>query len=253
MNALYKFVLRGSAIGALSLMAVGAGCSSDDSDGGTKPGAAGDDSGGSSHGGSSGGGTKSDAGEPGAGGGDQKPEGGGGTGGTGGTSGGGTGGIGGENAGGDQSSAGAPLIGPGAEGGSPAFGAGGETSSGTGPSVAKFCNTLSFGNDATTMILVIGSGSEAVTFTASTGECAPPDGEECKEIPQGDDVPVTMFDADDTDTPLDEKSAPVGAGEDWVFWTDIQTENNKNFPIVTGTTLNQTVARCQEIVFSDIP
>lgn len=257
MNALYKLMLRGSAIGALSLVVAAVGCSSDDSD--DNPGAAGEDSGGKSGGGTSNGGTKTDAGEPGIGG--DKPNGG--TAG-GGTAGGGSSNLGGDNAGGDNNvggdnvggepgGAGAPPIGPGAEGGSPAFGAGGETSTGTGPSVAKFCNTLSFGSADTTMILEVGSGADKVTFTASTGECAPPDGEECKEIPQGADVPIAMFDADNTDTPLDEKVADVGAGEDWVFWTDLDGPESDPFPIVTGTTINQKVARCQEIVYSDIP
>ncbi len=243
MNALFKMMLRGSAIGALTLVGVGAGCSSDDN-GGTTPGAAGDDSGGSSSAGKSSGGTKSDAGGPGAGG--DRPNGG-----SGGTNAGGDN-VGGDNVGGDPGLAGAPPIGP-AEGGSPAFGAGGETGTGTGPSVAKFCNTLEFQGADTTMILEIGEGAEKVTFTATTGECAPPDGEECKEIPQGDDVVVAMFDADDTSEPLDVKGAPVGAGEDWVFWTDLEVVGDQNQPVIAGTTINQNVATCEEIVYDDIP
>lgn len=246
MNALLRLMLRGSAIGALALVATAVGCSSDDTD--DNPGAAGESDGGRSGGGSSNGGTKSDAGEPGMAGEGPTPNGG-----SGGSSGSAQAGAGGDNVGGETSFAGAPAIGPGAEGGSPAFGAGGETSTGTGPSVAKFCNTVSFGGDDVTLILEVGAGSEKVTFTATSGECVPADGQECKEIPQGPDVPIALFDADAPTASLDEKVADVGAGEDWVFWTDLETVDDDTNPVITGTTINQKVARCDEIVYADIP
>jgi hypothetical protein len=132
------------------------------------------------------------------------------------------------------------------------FGSGGDTGTGTGPSVAKFCNTLSFGDNDTTMILEIGTGADKVTFTATTGECVPADGVECKEIPQGSDVPVVMFDADDPQSSLDDKLADVGAGEDWVFWTNLAGTESDPYPVIEGATLGQSAA-CEQITYDDIP
>jgi len=239
MNALFKLMLRGSAIGALSLVAMAAGCSDDDKDGGSTPGAAGDDSGGKSGGGSSnGGGTKSEAGEPGSAG--DKPDGG-----TAGTA--GTGGTGGDNGGGEPGAGGLPS-----DGGSPPLGNGGAPSVGTGPAEAKFCNTLSFGDADTTMILEVGTGADKVTFTAVTGHCAPPDGQACREIPTGAEVSLVLFDQDNTSSPLDEATAEILEGEDWIFYTKLVGPSSDPSPAVDGVTVDQDVAECKDIVYDDV-
>jgi hypothetical protein len=243
MNALFNLVLKGSAIGVLALVATAAGCSdSDNDDAGT--------AGSSSKGGSSGtaGKTSTEAGDTGAAG--DSTDGGTTSGGT--TSGGTTsGGTTSGGAGGDDGSAGGPDIGLG--GGD--FGGGGDTGTGIGPSVAKFCNTLSFGanHDDTTMILEVGTGADKVTFTATTGECVPADGDACTEIPQGANVPIVMFDADDTDTALDDGHASIGAGQEWVFYTNLGGTEADPFPVIDGGALNQNGVKCEDVTYADIP
>jgi hypothetical protein len=74
-----------------------------------------------------------------------------------------------------------------------------ETESGSGGSgasgsaTASFCNPLSYGDDATTLRLVIGTGDAAVTLTAVTGTCSNRLGDACATIPAGAPVPFVLY------------------------------------------------------------
>jgi hypothetical protein len=233
MNALFKLTLKSSAIGALAFFAIASGCSSSSDD---TPGAGGDSN--------TTGGTNSDAGKSSTAG--TKS----GTGGDDTGTGGAKNGTGGEAEGG-ASKGGAPDIE--AAGGSPdiPLSMGGESAggAGTGPAVAKFCNTLTFGGDPTTMILQVGEGAAKVTFTAQSGKCVPADGVACKEIPTGDAVLVQMFDADAPDTALDFSPVTIKAGQDWIFYTDVQDSE----PVWDGGTLKaDSGVTCEDIKYTDI-
>ena len=233
MNALFKLTLKSSAIGALAFFAITSGCSSStDDDSG-----AGGDSGTTGGTNSTAGKSSTTAGKSGTGGDDA---------GNGGTPS-GTAGA----AEGGASNGGAPLVGE--AGGGPDFplGMGGDSAggAGTGPAVAKFCNTLTFGGDPTTMILEVGEGAAKVTFTAVSGECVPADGEACTEIPLGDDVLVSLFDADDPTSALDSGAANVKAGQDWIFFTDVLDSQ----PIWDGGTITAgSGLSCEDITYDDI-
>jgi hypothetical protein len=246
MNAFFKLVLKGSAIGALSLVAVAAGCSDSSDDNKGDDAAGGDNS--TTGGKNNTGGSNSNAGKDGAQAGDTSTPQGGDTS----TMGGATSTMGGDNGvitmGGDKGTGG-DLIGAGGAG----LGFGGQKGTGTGPSVAKFCNTLSFGAADTTMILEIGEGADKVTFTATTGECVPADGDACTEIPQGDAVSISMFDMDDPSTALDTISIGVGAGEQLIFWTDLGGPDNDPFPIISGTSLDAAEQLCKDVTYDQIP
>ena len=247
MNALFKFALKGSAVGAMVFLAAAAGCSDSSKDDDTSGGG---DSGNNKAGSSSKAGSASKAGA--SNGGDATD---GGVTGNGGASSAGAS-TGGASEGGDTTAqggvenngdAGGPDIVTG-QGGELGNGAGG---AGTGPSVGKFCNTLTFGKDATTMVLVVGEGADKVTFTVPYGSCSPADSEACTTLPQGAEVPITLFDEDDLNTPLDEKVAEIGAGEDWIFFTDLEGSGQDAVPIVGGGPLNKT-SSCESITYDDI-
>jgi hypothetical protein len=245
MNAFFKLVLKGSAIGALSLVAVAAGCSDSSSDDNNKDAAGGDNS--TTGGKNNTGGSNSQAGKD-AQGGDNTGKGGDNT-----VAMGGSNGMGGDNTvvtmGGDKGDAGGAQLGSGGDN----LGFGGQKGTGTGPSVAKFCNTLSFGNAETTMILEIGEGADKVSFTAATGECVPADGDACTEIPQGDAVSVKMFDMDDPNTSLDELVIGIGKGEELAFWTDLGDPDGKPYPIIQGQVLDPTDLACKDVTYENIP
>jgi hypothetical protein len=236
MNALFKLTLKSSAIGALAFFAAAAGCSSSSDD--DNPGAGGDSS--------TTGGTNSDAGKSSTAG---TSHSGGDNSGTGGAKN-GTAGEGGAGKGGApdvESVGGSPDIEFGG-GGDSAGGAGG-AGTGTGPAVAKFCNTLTYQGASTTMILEVGEGAEKVTFTAAYGECVPADGDACEEIPLGKEVLVQMFDADDPSTALDFGSVKVKEGQDWIFYTEVENDQ----PVWNAGTLKAgSGVSCEDVVWDDI-
>ncbi len=237
MNALFKLTLKSSAIGALAFFAITSGCSSSTDD---NTGAGGDSSttGGSN---STAGKASTTAGKSGTGGDDTGT-----TAGTGGKS----SGTGGEPEGG-ASKGGAPDIEGSAGGPDIPLGMGGDSAggAGTGPAVAKFCNTLTFGGDPTTMILQVGEGATKVTFTAVSGTCVPADGAACKEIPQGTDVNVQLFDSDDPTTALDASPVDILPGQDWIFFTDVLDSQ----PIWDGGTIKAGAGiSCEDITYDDI-
>lgn len=238
MKAWYKLALNGSVLAALTVLVVVPACSDsnkDDTNGSS--GSGGHSTAGSSNSGagkSQGGDNDNYAGETNEAGTTGTPEGG-----AGGAS---QGGAGGEAAGG------APLFGQGGD----SLGAGGV---GTGPTVAKFCNDLSFGppgqEQPTTMILEVSSGGDKVSFTAKTGKCVPADGLACKEIPTGEDVLVELFDADDPTTAIDSAAATIGAGKEVVFYTTLDESGASPQPIWAAGVLPETLS-CQDVTFDEV-
>ena len=217
MNAFLKLMLKGSAVSAMALTMAAVGCSDDDKD--TKPGAGGESGGGKAGSATSG---TTNGGDPGTDG--------------------GTGGV----------AGGAGPTDNGGASGADAGGAGGAAGA-NGISVARFCNDLTFGTQAapmdTTLILEIGTGADKVTFTATTGECAPADGAACSSIVLGPDVPVALFDADDTTQVLYEGSINSEAGDNWIFFTDLSADDPPS-PIAQGQAI--TNAACEDITFDDV-
>ena len=262
MIGLHKLAYRGSAIAALAFLVLAPACGEDGNaddddageggDGGTAGsggGKAGATSGGSS--GKAGGSTGGSGGKAG-----------GSTGGTGGKAGGGSGGTTGgttSEAGADQGGAGGEPTSQGGAAGDPgtpggAAGAGGDGSELT---VAKFCNTLSFGTEEDpqpiTMILEIGEGSSKVTFTALSDTCAPPDGDACIEIPSGPGVRVSLFDADAPDTALDSSTTTIPAGTESIFYSELdeETDPENPAPVWQGFGLESSES-CQGFVYDDL-
>jgi hypothetical protein len=144
--------------------------------------------------------------------------------------------------------------------------AGGEASGGASPqggasgsAVAKFCNSIILTTDDgeggaapvdndTTFRLELGEGDDVVKLTATTGECAPVDGDSCTPIPVGD-VPYKLIyiDEDAVETELDFGSVPMIAdGEEWYFWSEIFEEN----PVLAGGPEASLV--CADATFDDI-
>lgn len=225
MNAFLKLMLKGSVVSAMALTLAAVGCS--DSDKETKPGAGGD-SGGGKAGSATNGGSSSDAGTP--------------NGGDPGTDG-GTGGV----------AGGAGPTDNGGAAGADVGGAGGGGAAGV--SVARFCNNLTFGTEAdpmdTTLILVIGTGADKVTLSATTGECAPADGAACASIPLGPEVPVELFDADDPTTALYAGEIDSADGDNWVFYSDL-SEGAEPSPIAAGGVVDVDVKTCDEYTYADV-
>ncbi len=226
MKALFKLVLKCSVAGGMAALTAAAGCS--DTSKGDTTGAAGT-------GDTTTGGSSSKAGAPGSGGDDTT-----------------TVTKGGASEGGASNGGAAEITSPG--GGGPDFpvAMGGDNAggAGTGPAVAKFCNSLTFGNAPTTMILEVGDGAKKVTFTAVSGECVPADGDACTEIPIGRDVTIQMFDGDDPSTALDSGSANIKAGQDWIFWTDVDTSGAQPQPVFGGGVSTQVA--CEDITYGDV-
>lgn len=102
------------------------------------------------------------------------------------------------------------------------------------PAVAKFCNSLTRGDYDTTLQLVVGEGDDAVTFTATTGECVPADGLACTEVPVGDNVLVELFDTDGNYL-LDSGTALLEAGGEYAFYTEL----SEDYPVWSGAILDQ--------------
>lgn len=236
MNAFLRLMLKGSAVSAFALTMAAVGCSDADKD--TETAAGGEDGGGT-------GGKASTAGSSNNGG---DPSTKGGEGGAGATT------VGGADAGGADAG-GADA------GGADAGGAGGAAA---GLSVAKFCNDLVLGEapnqEDTTLVLEVGTGADKVTFTATTGECVPADGVDCKSIPLGTDTPVTLFDADDLTTPLFEGLIDSEDGDKWIFNTTVETVEEVTdacdqppctFPIAEGNTVSADFT-CEEITYDDV-
>lgn len=244
MKALFKLVLKGSVVSALALATAAVGCSDSDKDepagdaGGAGKAGSSSTAGSSSHAGSNNGGDTSTGGTPGEGG----------------ASGGATPGQGGA-APGEGGASGEGGAGGAKERPDIVFSSGGDGAGGAGdgPAVARFCNSLTFGTEDdpmdTTMILEIGTGADKVTFTAVSGTCAPMDGEACKAIPLGTDVPVALFDADAPDTELDSGTIVSRGGANWIFYTDL-TEGNSPSPIVQGAPIDSPA--CDDVIFEDV-
>jgi hypothetical protein len=227
MNALFKLALKGSALGAFALMTTTVGCSDSNKDETT--GAAGMDGGGSSNNNQAGSGT----GPAGSDGGGTTPV-----------------AMGGGDAGGAPAvvEGGAPAV---IEGGAPAGGAGGAAA---GVAVAKFCNDLTFGTEAnpmdTTMVLEVGEGADKVTFTATTGECAPADGDACTMIPLGADVPIALYDADDLTTVIFDGTIENLAGDNTVFYTDL-SQDAEPAPVVAAFSTGEGTA-CEDVTYAQV-
>jgi hypothetical protein len=215
MNAFFKLMLKGSVVSAMALTMAAVGCSDTDKE--TTPGAGGESGGGKA--GSATGGSTTNGGDPGTDG--------------------GTGGV-------------AAGAGPVDNGGADAGGAGGAGGA-NGVSVARFCNDLTFGTEAdpmpTTLILEIGTGADKVSFTATTGECAPADGAACSSIPLGPNVPVALFDADETSMPLHEGEIDSADGDNWVFFTDLSEDADPS-PVANGGVV--TDKTCDEYTYADV-
>jgi hypothetical protein len=225
-----KLVLKGSVVAVLASGVV-TGCGSDKDDGDT-----GGEAGQPSTGGSNTAGTKSN-------------EGGGGADAAGGGNEGGTPALGGSTAGG-ETAIGGEASGGAAQGGAAQGGA-------SGMAVGKFCNGIVLTTDEdgaggapevdndTTFRVELGVGDDMVEFTATTGECAPADGEACTPIPVGN-VPYKLFDAD-TETELDSGMVPMIAdGEEWFFWSEIF----EGFPVLSGDTAPSMV--CADTTYDDL-
>ena len=231
MNAFFKLMLKGSALSALALVTAAAGCSDSNKD--TTPGAGGDSGGkagsASQAGGTSKSGSTNAAGD-----------------GTGGASGGATSG----GAAATDAGAGGVTTETGGAGDGGAGGGGGAASD---PAIARFCNDLTFGTQQnptdTTMVLEIGEGADKVTFTATTGHCAPVDGAACTPIPIGTDVPVTLFDADNLTLVIDSGTIDTASGENWIFYTDLSTDAEPS-PVVSGAPT--TDVACKDVTYSDV-
>jgi hypothetical protein len=88
-----------------------------------------------------------------------------------------------------------------------------------------------------------------VTFTATTGACAPVDGAACTAIPIGPSVPVALFDADDTSAALYEGNVNSEDGDNWIFYTDL-SEDAEPSPIAQGQAI--TNAACDDITYDDV-
>jgi hypothetical protein len=147
-------------------------------------------------------------------------------------------------------------VGGATDGGAPpgfGFEAGGDTGAGgapeTGPAIAKFCNVLSYNQQDTTMVLVIGEGTTAVTFEADTGECVPID---CQEIPTGDDVLVEMFDKKNTSLALDSGTLTIKPGRHKIFYSEVEDFGDGDVPVWASGTVDTEVTTCGEITFEDV-
>ena len=245
MKALFKLILKGSLVSMIA-MAAATGCGDDADNGGT------DNEGGESStaGTKNTSGTKNSAGEPSTDGGTST--------GNGGTDaqGGDTTGVGGASGGSGGSGAGEGGIDSGGAGPDPFGGAanGGAVNEYMGPPIAKFCNTLLFDENeggapgvSTTMRLEIGTGLDKVTFTASTDECVPADGDACTEIPSGPAVVVNLFDVDDDTLPIDFATANIAENDQLVFYTDV----DNNGPIWNVSALNPGFA-CEDVTYDDV-
>lgn len=235
MNAVLKFALKGSVLGALAFSVAVSGCSDD---GSTDEGGAGGDNGG---------GTKSTAGSAGktTAGSDSK----------GGDDGGGNGGTGGGNdVGGETGGGTAPIAGNGAGGGEDDVGgqsAGGNGAGGAGPvagpAVAKFCNTLTIGDKTTTFRLDIGTGDSKVSFEADTFECTPLVNEDCTPIALGDQ-PYELFDLAKPEVVVDNgEITNIEDGDEWIFFT--ATLDNQP---VLDFKVNEAALVCKTSDFDDI-
>jgi hypothetical protein len=224
MNPVLKLMLKGSAISAVALMMSAVGCS--DSDKGTETGAGGESGGGK-------GGTPSAAGSTNNGG---DSTGKGGEGGAGATT------PGGADAGGAD--AGGADAGGADAGGADAGGAGGAA----GIAVAKFCNGTGLEDADLTYILKVGAGADEVTFTATTGTCAPAVGVECKAIPVGVEVPVALFDAAAPTVELYGGAIEIQDGEEVFFETTLDGNNDK----VVAFTFEDSTPSCKDATYDDV-
>jgi hypothetical protein len=233
MNAVLKLMLKGSAISAVAVMMSAVGCS--DSDKGTETGAGGESGGGK-------GGTPSAAGSTNNGG---DSTGKGGEGGAGATTPGGAD-AGGADAGGAD--AGGADAGGADAGGADAGGAG--SGGAAGVAIAKFCNGTGTENAALTYILKVGEGADQVTFTATTGECAPAVGVECKAIPVGEEVAVALFDAAAPTVELYSGTVfDIVDGDEVFFYTDLDQNNND---IVDAFTFEDATPSCKEATYEQV-
>lgn len=124
-----------------------------------------------------------------------------------------------------------------------------------GPPVAKFCNTLYFGDDPTTFRLEVGTGNDKVTFTAASGECVPADGNACTEIPSGEAVTVALFDVDADTDPVDFADIAISENTQYLFVTDTDTvvvdQMEEIVPIWSGGSLKAEFA-CEDVTYDSL-
>jgi hypothetical protein len=229
MKALYKLILNGTIIGGVAFMTAAAGCSDSTKTDNSTAGKSGSQAGSSS------------------------------------TAGG---------AGGETSTAGKASSNAGASMGGQAGGMGGAGGEATGPSLAKFCNTLSLiagdaggaggaggasaggagaggagaGSTDVTLVLEVGEGAEMVKFTAVSGTCSSADGDMCVGIPQGPQVPIIMYVKDDPTQILDEGTADIRPGGEYVLYTAL---DQSSLPIWAGAHLPAGTA-CQDVIYTDV-
>jgi hypothetical protein len=222
MNTLLKLMLKGSVVSAMALTMAAVGCSDSDKE---TPGAGGDDGKG---------GSNAQAGET------SKS---------------------GSTNGGDSGDAGAKSEGGAAgDGGAQASGAAGEDGSGgasEGVASAKFCNTLEVDPDQdpetdnsvpATLILQVGEGADAVTFTATTGQCVPADGVACTVVPTGPEVSVQLFNATAPTVAIDAATVEIVDGERLLFFSDVDA----NGAIWNVAAAGEGVT-CEELTYADVP
>lgn len=233
MNAVLKLMLKGSAISAVALMMSAVGCS--DSDKGTETGAGGESGGGK-------GGTPSASGS--SSGGDSTDKGG--EGGAGATTSAGAD-AGGVDAGGAD--AGGADAGGADAGGADAGAAGAGAGGAAGVAVAKFCNGTKAGGNALNYILRIGEGADEVTLSATSDECSTAVGVECKAIPVGAEVPITLIDATTPAVELYSGTVEINDGEEVFFYTDLDQDNND---VVEAFTFEDATPSCKEATFEEV-
>jgi hypothetical protein len=129
---------------------------------------------------------------------------------------------------------------------------GGGDSGYQGPPLAKFCNTVMSGTAEdpmpTTLRLEIGAGVDKMTFTASSGECVPADGEACTEIPTGAAVLVSLFDVEEDTLPLDAATIEILQDEQLIFYSAV---NEAMEPFWDVRVVNPTFA-CEDITYDDV-
>jgi hypothetical protein len=233
MNTLLKLMLKGSVVSAMALTMAAVGCSDSDKE---TPGAGGDDGKG---------GSNAQAGE---------------TSKSGSTNGGDSGDAGAKSEGGAAGDGGAEAGGAAGDGGAQASGAAGEGGSGgasEGVASAKFCNTLEVDPDQdpetdnsvpATLILQVGEGADAVTFTATTGQCVPADGVACTVVPTGPEVSVQLFNATAPTVAIDAATVEIVDGERLLFFSDVDA----NGAIWNVAAAGEGVT-CEELTYADVP
>jgi hypothetical protein len=117
----------------------------------------------------------------------------------------------------------------------------------------RFCNTLTFGDDAIELSFRIG-GEGGVLLTAESLSCAPGDGENCATIPPGTDIEIDLIDPAGDGGPkvLFSGLLDGAAGEEFIFFTDLGVDGDGGvFPIFDGGELKPT-SPCDDLTFDEL-